>query len=371
MDCGMQKRRTTFSSRKGKNASAWYVKLTFLLCFIPVLSILLLTTLGSSDSPMYIPSVPNGTSFGFVGVEYDYTIVTMNPDSSWMIDWGDGTNTSWLQLEVNNTSIKKTHQWNKPGNYQLRVQYKGENAPYGVWSEPKGIEITTISMHDFPDKPVIQTAKVQGIVFKKYTYSAISVDPQGYTVSYRFDNGNGTLSDWTVFVPSGQSSYQSFSWQEPGKYYLRAQVKNQYGLESEWSNPIQVVIRDTEENNQTSVDYVLLNDVSYHILYSSEYQGTLYNPSTGSSNDIHWNGAGVYLIDDDGDSRWEYIYIPAQGQIQPYIEPVHSEYDFLSQLPWRFIIIISSIIVGVIGVVLLLIKKGVIYVYEEEVVVEE
>lgn len=371
MDYGMQKKRSTSSSSKGKNVGVCQLQLTFSLCFIAFLFLLLVTPLGSSDSPMYIPSVPNGTSFGFVGIEYDYTIVTINPDSSWMIDWGDGTNTSWLQLEANKTSITQTHQWNKPGVYQLRVNYKGETTPYGVWSEPKGIEITTISMDDFPDKPVIQTAKVQGVALKKYTYSAISVDPQGYAVSYRFDNGNGTLSAWTAFVPSGSSSYQSFSWQQPGKYYLRAQAKNQYGLESEWSNPIQVIIRDTEDGNGTSVDYVLLNDVSYHILYSSEYQGTLYNPSTGSSNDIHWNGAGVYLIDDDSDSRWEYIYIPAQGQIQPYTEPVRSEYDFVSQLPWRFIIIIGSIILGVIGVVLVLIKKGVIYFYEEEVVVEE
>lgn len=371
MDCGMQKRRTRYSCSSEKNAGARQVKKTFSLCFITVLYLLLMTPLGSADNPMYSPSVPNGTSFGFVGIEYDYTIVTMNPDSSWMIDWGDGTNTSWMRLEANKTSIIQTHQWNKPGVYQLRVQYKGETAPLGVWSEPKGIEITTISMADFPNKPVIQTAKVQGTILKKYTYSAVSVDPHGYTVSYRFDNGNGTLSDWTAFVPSGSSSYQSFSWLQPGKYYLRAQAKNQYNLESEWSNPIQVIIKDTEESNGTSVDYVLLNDVSYHILYSSEYQGTLYNPSTGSSNDVHWNGAGVYLIDDDSDSRWEYIYIPAQGQIQPYIEPVRSQYDFVSQLPWRFIIIIGSIILGVIGVVLVLIKKGVIYIYEEEVVVEE
>ncbi len=320
---------------------------------------------------MYVPSAPTGTSFGFVGVEYDYTIVTINPDSYWMIDWGDGTNTSWLQLEINKTSIIQTHQWNKPGVYQLHVKYKGENAPYGVWSEPMLIEITTLSMDDFPDKPIIQTAKIQGIIGTRYTYSAVSTDPHEYQVSYRFDNGNGTLSEWTAFVPSGSSSYQSFAWQQPGKYYLRAQAKNQYGLESEWSNPIQVIIRESEGRNETSVDYVLLNDVGYHILFSSEYQGTLYDPSTGNSNDIRWNGAGVFLIDDDSDGRWEYIYIPSLGQIQPYIEPAHLENAFLSQLPWTVIIIIGSIIFGVIGVVLVLIKKGVIYFYEEEVVVEE
>lgn len=327
--------------------------------------------LGSADNPMYIPSVPNGTTFGYIGIEYEYSIVTMNPTSYWMIDWGDGTNTSWLQLEQNKTSIVQTHRWSRPGLYQLHVRYRGETAPYGIWSEPMLVEICSISMDHFPNKPVIQTAKIQGVTKKTYTYSAMSTDPQGYSVSYRFDNGNGTLSEWTAFVPSASSSYQSFSWQHPGKYYVRAQAMNQYGLESEWSNPMQVIIRDNEGNNGTSVDYLLLNNVSYQILYTSEYQGTLYNPITRNSNDIHWNGAGVYLIDDDSDGRWEYIYIPSNGQLQAYVEPVHTPNDFLEKLPWRFIIIIGSIIVGVIGVVAVLIKKGVIYLYEEEVVVEK
>ncbi len=371
MDLGMQKRTNPYTYSGRKNTVVCQRKISFFFCSLLVFWGLLFTPVVLSESPMYVPSIPKGTSFGFVGVEYDYTIVTMNPESYWMIDWGDGTNTSWLQLEANNTSITQTHQWNNPGVYQLHVKYKGETTPFGVWSDPMVIEITTISMDDFPNKPIIQTAKIQGRIWETYTYSAMSKDPYGYQVSYRFDNGNGTLSDWTAFVPSGSCSYQSFAWQQPGKYYLRAQAKNQYGLESEWSNPMQVIIRNTEESNRTSVDFVLLNDVSYHIMFSSEYQGTLYNPSTGSSNDIHWNGAGVFLIDDDSDGRWEYIYIPALGQIQPYIEPVHLENAFLSQLPWRFFIIIGGIILGVIGVVFVLIKKGVIYFYEEEVVVEE
>jgi hypothetical protein len=334
------------------------------------LSLILLIPIAIADNPMYIPSAPHGTTFGFVGIEYEYSIVTLNPDSSWMFDWGDGTNSSWLQLEENHTAIVQSHQWNVPGVYQLHVKYKGEKAPNGVWSEAMFVEISDILLQDFPNEPEIQTAKIQGVSGEKYTYSAITTDPHGYLVGYRFDYSTGNLSTWTPLVPSGTSSYESIVWSQPGKYYLRAQARNEYGLESEWSNPIQVIIKESSEHNGTSVDYILLNNVSYQILYTSDHYGTLYNPSTGNSNDIYWNGADMFLIDDDNDGRWEYLYLPAIGQIQPYVEPAPPEQTVWMQLPWTLILIIISIIVVVIGIITVLIKKGIIYVYEEEVVEE-
>lgn len=341
-----------------------------------ILGILVFTTLSVfptvfAASPMYIPSTPSGTTSGFVGIDYDYTIVTMNPDSFWMFDWGDGTNTSWLQLEENQTSIVQSHQWSIPGTYQLHVKFKSDEVPYGSWSEAMIIKIGTYAMEDFPLKPIIQTGKILGIVGQVYTYSAVTTDPSEYLVSYRFDYNNGTLSPWTPFVPSGSSSYRSFAWQEPGIYFLQAQAKNQYGLESEWSNPLQIIIKQTTEDNDSSVDHIVLNNISYQILFTSQYNGTFYNPATGASNDVHWNGGGVFLIDDDCDGRFEYLYMPSIGQIQPYNDQKPVDSAFLLNLPWFLILIILSVIFGVIGVILVLIKTGYLYVYEEEVIVEE
>jgi hypothetical protein len=130
-------------------------------------------------------------------------------------------------------------------------------------------------------------------------------------------------------------------------------------------------MKNTSEDNGASVDLVFLNNIYYHIIYSSSYNGTFYNPSSGGSNDIQWNGGGVFLIDDDSDGRWEYLYAPTIGEIQPYQEQVIPQKNIFSDVPWLLILIIVSIILGVIGVVLVLIKKGYIYMYEEEVVVEK
>lgn len=338
------------------------VLMFFFLAILPV---------AFAQSSLYVPSPPIGPTYGFVGIEYEYTIVTMNPDSLWMFDWGDGTNTSWLRLGENASSIVQTHQWSQPGTYQVHVRYKGETAPYGIWSEAMLVEIRYFLEEDFPDIPTIQTAKILGIVGEMYTYSAVSSDPNDQPVRYRFDFNDENLSTWTPYVPSGTGSYLSFSWQQPGKYYVRAQAMNKYGLYSEWSNPMLVIIQEDSEENKTSIDFLLINGIQYHIIFTSQYLGTLHNPSTGDSNDILWNGGGVFLLDDNSDGRWDYFYIPAIGQIQPYVTPVFPQDTLFSKLPWVLILIIGGIILGIVGIVFVLIKTGYIYIYEEEVTVEE
>jgi len=323
-----------------------------------------------SKTPMYVPSQPAGTTFGFVGISYTYVIVTVNPDSFWMFDWGDGTNTSWLQLEKDHTSISQSHVWNAPGTYQLHVKFKSDIVPYGIWSEAMFVDIAAFSSEDFPLTPTINTGKTLGVYNKTYVYSAVTTDPNDYPVRYRFDYGNGVISAWTALIPSGSNGYLSFVWDEPGVYLLRVQAINQYGLESDWSDPIQVIMKNTSEDNGESIDLVMLNNMHYEILYTSPYEGTFYNPASGASTDIRWQENGMFLIDDDGDGRWEFFYIPAQGLIQPYVEQSFLQKDILSGIPWLLIISILTVIFCVIGSILILIKKGYIYLYEEDIIEE-
>lgn len=325
----------------------------------------------SAEIPMYIPSVPSGTTFGYVGLEYEYVITTMNPDSLWMFDWGDGTNSSWLQLEDGQTTITQTHRWNAPGMYQLHVRFKSETVPHGIWSDALMIEITAFSDEDFPNKPILRTGKIQGISGYEYTYSALTTDPHGSQVCYRFDYNNEILSEWTPYVPSGTVSYIPFVWDKAGEYSIRVQAKNQYGLESLWSDSVHVTMKNASEDTGASVDLLVLNDITYHIIFTSNVSGTFYNSSAGISSDVLWTSGGMFLIDEESDGRWEYIYAPAIGEIQPYQETIASEENFLSGIPLLLIFIIITIIVVVIGVIVVLVRTGYIYLYEEEVVVEK
>jgi hypothetical protein len=339
----------------------------FILLFLMNVALFFSSSVVFADTPMYVPSAPTGPTFGYVGVRYEYTIVTLNPDSYWLFDWGDGTNTSWLQLRDNQTSITESHQWDAVGIYQVHVKYKSDTTPHGVWSDAKMVEITTYSSYDFPNPPIICTGKIQGFNNTVYTYSAVTTDPSEYPVCYRFGYGNGTFSDWTPYVPSGTSSYVSFSWQNPGVYEFRTQARNQNGLESAWSEPVEIIISDKTTATNASIDLVVLNNITYHIVFTSEYEGAFSNPATGASTDIRWIDGGFFLIDDDGDGRWEYIYSPLIGQIQPYEEPASSEGTYVTGTSWLLVLIILIIIFGVVGVFLVLLRTGYLFVYEEEV----
>lgn len=338
---------------------------TILMIFFTLLSVLPVNLVKGTS---YVPTAPTGSALGFVNIDYDYVIVTMNRDSSWMFDWDDGTTTTWLKLADGQTSITQSHHWDTAGTYQVRTKFKSSMLPDAVSSNPLTVTISTYTNDDLPSVPVLFSGKIQGIVESEYTYSTSANDPHGFKVCYRFDWGDGILSEWTSLVPSGTSSIATYMWQKSGEYSVKIQAKNQYGLESLWSDLIQVTIHNASEDDGVSIDLIVLNGVSHHIVYSSVHTGTFYNTSSGTSSLIQWNGGGEYLLDDDSDGRWEYLYTPATGSIVPIADQVVLQKNIFSGLPWLLIFIIIGIISIIITTILVLIKTGYIYMYEEVVV---
>ena len=86
----------------------------------------------------------------------------------------------------------------------------------------------------------------------------------------------------------------------------------------------------------------------------------------GRTSDVHWASQGTYLIDDDMDGKWEYDYTPAAGLLQAIPSPVVGKNQQTSfQLPWLWIFIIMGVVIGVIAIILVLVKTGYLYLYEE------
>ncbi|KYK22272.1 hypothetical protein AYK21_03955 [Thermoplasmatales archaeon SG8-52-2] len=89
-----------------------------------------------------------------------------------------------------------------------------------------------------PDPPIGPTKGRTGVI---YTYTAVTTDFDGDDISYLFDWGDGTTSGWTDFYPSGTTVNASHAW-EKGTYLIKVKAKDEYGLESEWSDPLEVPI---------------------------------------------------------------------------------------------------------------------------------
>ncbi|MBS3749096.1 MAG: PKD domain-containing protein [Candidatus Thermoplasmatota archaeon] len=92
------------------------------------------------------PHVPVGPLTGTVNNAYLFETNTTDADNHpseiyYQWDFGDGTQTTWIYTYQPYRG-SRTHQWKKPGTYQIRVKAKDIYGKESPWSDPFCIEIT-------------------------------------------------------------------------------------------------------------------------------------------------------------------------------------------------------------------------------------
>lgn len=353
----------------GKQRKIFLTHLIFLLIIGPAVFFIYSGTfpINTVKGAFYIPAPPEGDVSGFANIVYEYRIMTLNQNATWRFDWGDGTLTPWLQLRKGQTSINQTHHWDSPGTYHIRVQFKNQQIPEGVWSSPLNVTITAFSNADFPMPPFIVCGTIQGLTGKTYWYTFTTGDPQINQISYLFDWGDGISSDWSSYIISTSVFVIPHTWVSSGDYFIKVKARNQYFLESPWSDPIHITIKNNTDSTGRTIDLVVIDGDEDHIMFSSNHSGTFYNSTSGASSLILYTDAG-FLLDDDCDGQWDYLYSPENGQIQQESGYSIIKKDFFSGIPWMLLLIIGCVILGVICVILALIKTGYIYISEENIV---
>ena len=66
-----------------------------------------------------------GPTLGKVGIYYNYTFVSKDPDETevkYYIDWGDGQNEEWIGWYASGEEISITHKWSWKGTYIIRAE---------------------------------------------------------------------------------------------------------------------------------------------------------------------------------------------------------------------------------------------------------
>ncbi len=94
---------------------------------------------------------------------------------------------------------------------------------------------------DLPNIPDTPDGPTVGGVDLEYTYTTMSTDPNGGYIKYGFDWGDGTIG-WTDWYSSGQTGSLSHKWEIPGEYKVKVKARDQFGLDSDWSEPLSVEI---------------------------------------------------------------------------------------------------------------------------------
>jgi hypothetical protein len=272
----------------------------------------------------FVPYAPMGPNTGNTGEDLEYKYYTMAVDTSWKFDWGDGSFSDWITVGESDTYISDTHSWDEEGEYYVRVRYRDIYLVQSDWSPSLTL---TISLDSDLDDDGWSNEIEQA-------YGTSTEDPDDYPL----DTDSDGYADDDSIDGSIIGDY------DDDNDLLYDEIEDLLGSNSKYSDDV--------------IDLFAEGIVFYCV--DTDADGTkdlLYNSVSGTTTNIKVENSVLYL-DTSGDGYCDYTY---DGEIHKYEPPF--------EIPWYYILIIAVIIV--ILVIFILFKKGIIYLYEEEIVVEE
>ena len=104
-----------------------------------------------------------------------------------------------------------------------------------------------------PTPPSIPAGTTSGVVNRSIAFTTAATDPEGQSLSYRYDWGGGVLSNWGTGA-------QSRAWASAGQYCVMAQARDSQSLESGWSACRTVTIAADRDGDGTPDAQDLDND---------------------------------------------------------------------------------------------------------------
>jgi hypothetical protein len=105
---------------------------------------------------------------------------------------------------------------------------------------PSIITLTMTGTDTAPQKPQKPSGIRRGTVGQNYTYTSTTIDDEDHQVLYQWDFGDGNLSEWLGPYESGRPCPITHTWETKGTYSVRVKAKDVYGLESDWSDPLDI-----------------------------------------------------------------------------------------------------------------------------------
>ncbi|RLF40776.1 MAG: hypothetical protein DRN12_04665 [Thermoplasmata archaeon] len=125
------------------------------------------------------------------------------------------------------------------GKYYWRIKAVDLVDNEGEWSNSDSF---TVGDSTPPSKPSRPSGPASGKIGEHYTYTTSTTDPEGNKVYYNFSWGDGTYSGWIGPYAPGETTSASHNWSEKGTYQVKVKALDEYGKESEWSDPLPVTM---------------------------------------------------------------------------------------------------------------------------------
>lgn len=304
--------------------------------------------------------------------------------------------TEWIEAET------ITYVYLSAGNYTISLEVKDDKAATNT-----DTSIVTILPIEEDKIPPIAEANgpYKGLVNQNITFDAAgSYDIDGNITKYIWDFGDGTTSssknpihsyisngtyivtlevtdnsgltdrdETTAYIFTTDSDGDGWGDDEENKYGTNPDDPSDYPDDTDNDHiPDSDDIDDdndglpdkieeelgSDSKNKSDVKNISINGI-IHFLIDTDSDGIVdlfYNSTSGKTTIIYYMGKNQYLIDENGDGKWEYVYDPA-GALSKYIK---EETNITSELPFIVypLLIIFVLIVIIIILKLVLTKKS-------------
>jgi hypothetical protein len=139
------------------------------------------------------------------------------------------------------------------------------------WNDAKGgIDIELAYSHETPVNTMITemaapTGDVEVLPGTSHDYTCSATDAEGDEFYYKYDWGDGVISDWLGPYNSGEDCILPYSWSEMGTYNVMVKAKDVWNFETSWSPVTEVEVfcclvrGDAKHDNQL----ILVDDIVY------------------------------------------------------------------------------------------------------------
>jgi hypothetical protein len=122
-----------------------------------------------------------------------------------------------------------------------------------AYIDPTHIQYTiSVTNNNFvntaPNGPQIPHGPSTAVTDQEQTFSSAATDPDGDQLYYKWDWGDET-SDWMGPYNSGETADADHSWTTAGTYSVAVKVKDQYDVESGWSDPASITLVGRGDSN--------------------------------------------------------------------------------------------------------------------------
>ena len=143
---------------------------------------------------------------------------------------------------------------------------------HGAFLEgPEWMFTTGIHVNQAPEKPTIQGPRIVGpnVTVK---FNADTTDFEGDEIYYRWDWGDGNMSQWFGPYEPGKVSIAEHDWDKTNEeIFVRVKARDFYGEESDWSEPFNITVGESVFITNPKIGYIQINlwDVINPYFYSN------------------------------------------------------------------------------------------------------